>query len=147
MDIVAGALIALSSGVWTGAIVCQSAIVAPSVFAVLDEPEARPLLRRLFPRLFRLGIGCGVILFASCVLVAISSSWSVAGSALVAVSGLMLAMQAMALMMVPAINAARDAGESGASRFRTLHGGSVALTISILILGTGILAVSGAAGA
>ena len=46
-------------GIRLGAIVFQSAYVAPVVFTVLDEAAASRFLRSLFPRFFKLGIGCG----------------------------------------------------------------------------------------
>ncbi|MCH5373373.1 MAG: DUF4149 domain-containing protein, partial [Planctomycetes bacterium] len=53
-------IILLATGAWSGAIVFQSALVAPAVFGELDGDAARRVLRRLFPRFFVLGIGLTV---------------------------------------------------------------------------------------
>ena len=43
--------------------------------------------------------------------------------------------------MVPAINAARDAGEAGKACFDRLHRLSVLFTVVILLLGIGVVAL------
>ena len=44
----------LVSGIISGIILFQSAIVAPSVFKTLNADQASPFLRSVFPKLFRL---------------------------------------------------------------------------------------------
>lgn len=125
----------MAIAVWTGAIVLQSAIVAPRVFRTLDEQSAGVFLRALFPPFFRVGIACGAIAAVALAPAAALSGWPrplllvVAGSILVALFA------TLSLMLVPAINAARDAGESRAQRFRRLHGVSVLLTALGLVIG------------
>jgi hypothetical protein len=53
----------------------------------------------------------------------------------------MLILEAASLWMVPAINAARDAGAAGKARFDRLHRVSVLFTVVILILGIGVVAL------
>ena len=65
MLLVALSLVLAASGAWIGAILFQSAIVAPSVFSVLDEASARRFLRTLFPRFFRLGVICSGLSLAA----------------------------------------------------------------------------------
>ena len=55
----------------------------------------------------------------------------------------MLLLQIVSLKMVPLINAARDAGEAGASRFHKLHRLSVGLTVIVLLLGIIALGIVG----
>ena len=129
---------ALGTAVWVGAIVFQSAIVAPSVFSALEAPDASKFLRRLFPSFFRLGIVCGVVMSAAFVLVAFSSDPAVVLWPF-ALSAAMTVLAIVSLLMVPGINAARDAGEAGAARFERLHRLSVLLTVVILIGGIIVL--------
>lgn len=121
------ALLALGS--WLGSIVFQSAIVAPAVFGSLDADGAGKVLRTLFPRFFRLGIACGVVALIGIALAAGTPNRTL----LLALVGAMLLANVVALAIVPAINAARDAGESGARRFRQLHGLSVGLTLGVML--------------
>ena len=117
----------LALGTWLGSIVFQSAVVAPVAFSSLDQDGARRLLRRLFPRFFRLGIACGVI--------ALSGIWLAGrapGSLVFWIVISMLVANVAALALVPAINAASDAGAAGKQRFRVLHGASVLLTFGVL---------------
>ncbi len=147
MTSIAGALIVLSTGVWIGAIVFQAAIVAPLVFRVLDEPGARVLLRGLFPRFFRLGIVCGIGYLVGAGLLLATAGRDLLLMLFFAAGALMLAMQIVALALVPAINAARDAGPAGDTAFRRLHGLSVIMTVAILLIGIGVLAAWGTYGA
>ncbi|MEM7503724.1 MAG: DUF4149 domain-containing protein [Pseudomonadota bacterium] len=124
-----------------GAIVFQTAVVAPTVFASLDEAAARLFLRRLFPRFFKLGICCGGLMVVTSLGAGLTASWTGSLSWLAAASTLMLILEAVSLGMVPHINAARDAGDEGRSRFSRLHLISVLLTVSILLLGVGVLAI------
>ncbi len=139
---------ALSTAVWVGAIVFQSAIVAPSVFTALEGPDASKFLRRLFPSFFRLGIVCGAVMTAGFAFLAFGSDpghvlWPFALGVLMTVAAV------VSLKMVPGINAARDAGEAGAARFERLHRLSVLLTVAVLVAGIvvlGHIARLGAAG-
>ena len=135
-------LLIAATGTWIGAIVFQSAVVAPTVFVDLDEPAARVFLRRLFPRFFKLGLVCGVLMLAGVALVGFDAPGALPIAALTAV---MLVLEAASLWMVPAINAARDAGAAGKARFDRLHRLSVLFTVVILFLGIGVLALSSAA--
>ncbi|MEO1202712.1 MAG: DUF4149 domain-containing protein [Pseudomonadota bacterium] len=131
-----------AAGAWVGAILFQSAIVAPSVFGVLDEPAARGFLRALFPRFFRFGTVCGGL----CLLAALASGfvggWHATTVSVAALSAAMAVISVVALAMIPAINAARDAGEAGHARFAALHRVSVALTILMLLIGLAIVALT-----
>ncbi len=144
MESLATALITLAVGTWVGAIIFQSAVVAPAVFADLDVESARRFLRTLFPRFYRLGLICGALILLGVATVAILAG----GSERLAVVGIaaliMFVLEAISLWMVPRLNAARDLGDAGRSRFERLHRISVALTVAILIIGIALLSVIGA---
>jgi hypothetical protein len=126
----------LSLGVWLGAVVFQSALVAPAVFGRLDATGARDVLRALFPRFFVLGIACiGAALVAALLLPAPTGNRLLA--AWILVGG--LAMLIVARGIIPAINRASDAGDAGRRRFGQLHGVSVLLTLGSLLAGIAVI--------
>ena len=141
METFAAAVLTISAGIWIGAIVFQSAVVAPSVFVDLDEAAARSFLRTLFPRFFRLGLVCGALMLAALLGLGVFAGWTATTIALASVTSVMIILEAISLMLVPHINAARDAGEAGDAKFARLHRTSVVLTVVILLLGIAFLAI------
>lgn len=141
METFLAALMTISAGVWIGTIVFQSAVVAPAVFVDLDEAAARSLLRTLFPRFFRLGLVCGVLMLAALLGFGIVAGWTATTGALASMASVMIVLEAISLALVPHINAARDAGQAGQARFERLHRASVLLTVTILLLGIAFLAI------
>ncbi len=139
METVAAVALTIAAGVWIGAIVFQSAVVAPAVFVDLDEASARSFLRTLFPRFFRFGLICGALMLVGLIGYGAASGWSATLVLLAAGTGIMITLEAISLAMVPRINAARDAGEAGHADFSRLHRTSVLLTVTILALGVLIL--------
>ncbi len=137
----ATALVTIPAGTWIGAIIFQSAVVAPAVFVDLDESAARTFLRTLFPRFFRLGLVCGALMLAGLAWAVAVTGWTSSAIALSAATSIMLVLEALSLWLVPHINAARDAGDAGHAQFSRLHRLSVLLTVVILLLGIGVLAV------
>lgn len=133
----------IAAGVWIGAIVFQSAVVAPTVFAGLDEAQARRFLRTLFPRFFRLGLVCGVVMATTLAVVTVYDGGSNLLTSLSVITAVMLIFQTISLSLVPLINAARDAGQDGATRFKRLHRLSVILTVLVLLLGMLAIAAVG----
>lgn len=136
----ATAILTISAGTWVGAILFQTAVVAPAVFSGLDEVAARRFLRTVFPRFYRLGLLCGVLMLAGLVLLGGVAGWSATVLTLIITTGAMVILEAISLAMVPHINAARDAGEAGMATFSRLHGVSVLLTVIVLLLGLAVLA-------
>ncbi len=128
---------AVGTAVWVGAIVFQSAIVAPSVFSALQPSDASKFLRRLFPSFFRLGIVCGGIMTLGFAFLSFARGYQLWPFV---VSAAMTGMAIVSLAMVPHINAARDAGDAGAAMFERLHRLSVLLTVVILLAGLVVLA-------
>jgi hypothetical protein len=117
-------IILLATGAWSGAIVFQSALVAPAVFGELDGDAARRVLRRLFPRFFVLGIGLTV--FALLAAAFLPTDGAVRRWTIVVLVAMLVAIGG-SLALVPAINAAGDTGAR--RRFAVLHGASVILTL------------------
>lgn len=149
MEAFATALLTISAAAWVGAIVFQSGVVAPAVFADLDADSARRFLRTLFPRLFKLGILCGLLMAAAALLLAANGSWSSPLQVIAAATGVMLVLELISLWLVPRINAARDAGAVAEDRFARLHRASVLMSVIILLLGLvtlGIIGVHAATG-
>ncbi|MEM1440350.1 MAG: DUF4149 domain-containing protein [Pseudomonadota bacterium] len=135
-----GITVTLALAIWVGAIVFQSAVVAPSVFKTLEADSAGRFLRGLFPRFFQAGLFCGFAMLAGAAVLFFAGVRDGRLSTLAIVTAVMVALQFTAGRMVPAINAARDAGEDGRKRFGQLHGINVLLTIAVLLLGIGMLA-------
>ncbi len=146
MEALATILFTISAGVWTGAIVFQSAVVAPAVFAALNEAAARSFLRILFPRFFRFGLICGAFMLAALIGFGAVAGWTATLFVLALGTVIMIILEAISLAIVPHINAARDAGPAGDATFARLHKASVLLTVAILIIGFAILAVIAAGG-
>ena len=135
-------LIALS--IWFGSIVFLSFVMAPSVFGALDDEHAARFLRLIFPRYFKLGLGCSIITLMGLVALWLmsdeaASAWFVALGA----AATMVVLTGSSLCLVPLINAARDSGAAGAARFEQLHRRSVALNAGTLVLS--LLALSATA--
>ncbi|MDA9636655.1 DUF4149 domain-containing protein [SAR86 cluster bacterium] len=119
-------LIILISGIISGIIIFQTAIVAPSVFKSLDPSQASPFLRSIFPKLFRVVSILGAI---ALVIIFVFKTGSIS-KYLIFTATLVLPLICGAI--VPATNAARDAGND--KDFRILHAISVLLTMLVLIL-------------
>lgn len=116
--------LAVTGALGAGVIVCLSFLVAPLVFKTIDGPSASRFLRALFPRYYR-------SLLALAAVAAGLALASHSGATWPAVSWLLAA--AGSLVLVPFINAARDAGPGSAARFRQLHGLSVVLNVVMLV--------------
>ena len=55
---------------WLGSIMFFSFVVAPTVHAVLERPDAARLMRTMFPRYYLFGVICGLLAIASALAVA-----------------------------------------------------------------------------
>jgi hypothetical protein len=113
--------------VWVGSIIFFSAIIAPTVFKALDEKNAGIFLRAFFPKYYIFGIILGLI--------ALISGIKSMGLMLVSMIVGMILLSIISRLMIPVINAARDMGAEGESRFKKLHTLSVFLNILTLIIG------------
>tara|TARA_B100000989_G_scaffold101081_1_gene73870 strand:- start:418 stop:807 length:390 start_codon:yes stop_codon:yes gene_type:complete len=113
----------LLSGLISGVILFQTAIIAPSVFKVLSSENAAPFLRAIFPKLF---IFVAVLSLVGLVLSLISSN--ALGLIVFFVS---LLSMLICYYIVPNTNRARDEGNDKA--FKKLHSTSVVLTVIVLL--------------
>ena len=113
--------------IWVGSIIFFSAIIAPTVFKALDEKNAGIFLRAFFPKYYIFGIILGII----ALILGIKAMSLILVSMVVA----MILLSIISRLMIPVINAARDMGVEGESRFKKLHTLSVFLNILTLIIG------------
>ena len=113
--------------IWVGSIIFFSAIIAPTVFKALDEKNAGIFLRAFFPKYYIFGIILGFI----ALILGIKAMSLILASMVIA----MILLSIISRLMIPVINAARDMGVEGESRFKKLHTLSVFLNILTLIIG------------
>lgn len=113
----------LLSGLISGVILFQTAIIAPSVFKVLSLGDAGPFLRTIFPKLFMF---VAVLSLVGLVLSLISSN--ALGLIVFFVS---LLSMLICYYIVPNTNRARDEGNDKV--FKKLHSVSVVLTMIVLL--------------
>jgi hypothetical protein len=123
-------LILVLVSIWVGSIIFFSAIIAPTVFKVLDEKSAGLFLRAFFPKYYIFGLIIGVLSLILIFLLNIPVN-----TMLLALLIVMIALTVTSKLMIPVINAARDMGETGASRFKKLHTMSVMLNVLTLVVG------------
>ena len=116
--------------IWVGSIIFFSAIIAPTVFKVLDEKSAGLFLRAFFPKYYIFGLIMGLLSLVLIFLLSIPTN-----TMLLALLIVMIALTVTSKLMIPVINAARDMGEEGVSRFKKLHTMSVMLNVLTLIIG------------
>ena len=113
----------LLSGLICGVIIFQTAIIAPSIFKVLNLDNAGPFLRLIFPKLFMF---VAMLSLIGLVLSLISSN----ALGLIVFFGSFLFML-ICYYIVPVTNRARDEGNDIA--FKRLHTVSVVLTMLVLL--------------
>ena len=123
-------LIAVLVSIWVGSIIFFSAIIAPTVFKVLDEKSAGLFLRAFFPKYYIFGLIIGGLSLVLIFLLNIPVN-----TVLLALLIAMIALTVTSKLMIPVINAARDMGEAGVSRFKKLHTMSVMLNVLTLVVG------------
>ena len=123
-------LILVLVSIWVGSIIFFSAIIAPTVFKVLDEKSAGLFLRAFFPKYYIFGLIIGVLSLILIFLLNIPVN-----TMLLALLIVMIALTVTSKLMIPVINAARDMGEAGVPRFKKLHPMSVMLNVLTLIVG------------
>jgi hypothetical protein len=116
--------------IWVGSIIFFSAIIAPTVFKVLDEKSAGLFLRAFFPKYYIFGLIMGLLSLVLIFLLSIPTN-----TMLLALLIVMIALTVTSKLMIPVINAARDMGEAGVRRFKKLHTISVMLNVLTLIVG------------
>ena len=115
---------AFFSGLISGIVVLQSFVIAPTVFSVFSETEARAFLRSIFPKFF-LCIGLFSLISLCFSLIIKLEGW------IIVLGAFSLAAATTSYLLVPTLNHFRDNDE--ATMFRILHSFIVILTLSILI--------------
>ncbi len=114
----------LISGLICGVILFQTAIVAPSLFKLLSTDDIGAVLRHIFPKFFITLLILGIALLV-CALLEVGS-FVPEVIALITIVAMFIC-----YVIVPATNAARDAGRD--KDFQKLHSLSVGLTLIVLL--------------
>ena len=113
----------LLSGIISGMILFQTAVVASVVFTTLDSENASKFLRKIFPRFFL------IIFFLGVVGLLISFLYNnIHGNTVYGITSLAMI---ISYLVVPATNKARD--ENKSNTFRRLHTVTVVLTLFTLL--------------
>ena len=120
------AFLVLLSGLSSGMILFQSAVVAPTVFTTLPEHVRGPFLRSMFPKLFKITSALGLLFSIVAFLNAPKSLIVYAVGGTTCVAGL------ICNAIIPATNRAKDTGNH--ALFAKPHKVSVILTMSVLII-------------
>lgn len=116
-------LLGLLSGIISGMILFQTAVVASVVFTTLDSENASKFLRKIFPRFFL------IIFFLGVVGLLISFLYNnIHGNTIYGITSLAMI---ISYLVVPATNKARD--ENKSNTFRRLHTVTVVLTLFTLL--------------
>jgi hypothetical protein len=115
--------IEILSGVISGMILFQTAIVAPVVFTTLDAENASKFLRKIFPRFFMV-----IFILGISALIVSSAILSIQGIIIAAITAISMF---ISYLVVPATNKARD--EERSKAFRRLHTLTVVLTLFTLL--------------
>jgi uncharacterized membrane protein len=127
---------------WVGSILFFSFVVAPIIFQVLGAEAGGKFVRALFPRYYAWGAISGAVALPAAVGVPLSfpefRGPLVAVQALAILAGTLIMLYA-GNSLVPALNAARDAGPAGRARFDRLQRRSVVLNGLVLSIGLGLL--------
>ena len=113
-----------------GVIVFFSSVIAPTVFSAVDEKNAGLFLRAFFPKYYIFGIIISSLAILSAILIE-----PALGPLELSLILAILAMFIASRLMIPAINRARDMGESAKKKFNQLHLLSVILNFLALIIG------------
>ncbi|MEE4299422.1 MAG: DUF4149 domain-containing protein [Pseudomonadales bacterium] len=125
-----------------GGLLFTAGTTAPVAVAVLPEDAAARFLRAFWPRYYAAGAWGGTALALCLAILTPGSPLGAAYSGLLtALAGFLAACMWGAQLMIPAINAARDAGDG--ARFGRLHGLVLLLTGAGLVAGLVFLAALG----
>ena len=116
---------AFLSGLISGIIMLQSFVIAPTVFNVFSETEARAFLRSIFPKFF-LCIGLFSLTSLCFSLITNLGGW------ITALGAFSLAAATTSYLLIPTLNRFRDTAET--TKFSILHTFTVTLTLAILIV-------------
>ena len=113
----------LLSGIIVGMVVFQSAIIAPTIFVTLDEQNAGKIIRKIFPRLFKLIVLISLIMTINSFIIGNSFFLK-----MIYVSTFIF--MTINFLIIPTTNKSRDEGND--KKFKFLHTISVLTTMLIL---------------
>lgn len=135
-------VLATAAASWTAILLFFSFAIAPIVFRVLEAEDAARFVRAIFPRYYAWittlttialpAEVCGPLAYPE-----YRSVW-VSLKALMITSAILISIYSSE-SLVPAINAARDEGSAGKTRFDRLHRLSVRLNLVLLLIGSTLL--------
>jgi hypothetical protein len=128
---------------WFGSILFFSFGVVPIIFRVLDPNSAAAFVRALFPRYYAWGATAGAVALPALLGGPLTFPNELRGP-LVLLQAVLIITGTLIMLyggnsLVPAINAARDAGPAGAKRLTRLHRRSVGLNCLTLVIGLVLL--------
>jgi hypothetical protein len=127
---------------WVGSILFFSFGVSPIIFQVLGEQAGGKFVRAIFPRYYLWGAIAGAIALPAYVAGPLCFQEFrgplVGVQAMVILAGI-LSMLYAGNSLTPAINLARDSGQSGQKRFAQLHRRAVRLNAFVLVIGLALL--------
>lgn len=131
----------LALTLWVGALCTSGFLVAPLLFATLDDRTlAGTVAGNVFAATAWLGIGCGLVLLAGFRLTGMASQWRTW------IVGVMLVLVLLGhFVLAPQIAGLRDAGMTESVQFARLHGLAGVLFVLTTALGL-LLVVAGLAG-
>jgi uncharacterized membrane protein len=138
----------LSLVCWIGSIIFFSFFVAPVVFKNLEREKAGELVGILFPRYYRMGYGCGVLILMVLLLTGMETAglkWWAWGIMMMGTGCAGWVVNPKAKMLKGKLkNAAETEKPELEARFKTLHSLSVKLNATVLFAGLWLLWLSSA---
>lgn len=137
--------------VWIGEIVFLSFIAAPAAFRLLPREQAGPFVGAVFPTYYLVGCACGLVLFATSLLLRRTASarraWTVqavlAGAMLVANVYAAASVQPRAAALRPQLQSSQ-AAPGVREEFDRLHRLAVVLNAGVLLAGLGASGITAA---
>jgi uncharacterized membrane protein len=138
----------LSLVCWIGSIIFFSFFVAPVVFKNLEREKAGELVGIIFPRYYKVGYVCGVLVFIVLLLPGLETAglkWCAWGIMMLGTASAGLLVNPKAKILKEKLKEASENEKPGLeARFKTLHSLSVKLNAAVLFAGIWLLWLSAA---
>jgi hypothetical protein len=136
----------LSLVCWIGSIIFFSFFVAPVVFKNLEREKAGELVGIIFPRYYRVGYVCGVLVFIVLLLAGLETAglkWCAWGIMMLGTASAGLLVNPKAKILKEKLKEASENEKPGLeASFKTLHSLSVKLNAAVLFAGIWLLWLS-----
>jgi hypothetical protein len=131
----------LSLVCWVGSIIFFSFFVAPAVFKTLEREKAGELVGIIFPRYYKVGYVCGVLVLATFLLTGVAGlKWCAWGIMMLGTVSAGLGVNPRAKILKEKLKDASETEKSDLeARFKTLHSLSVKLNAAVLFAGLWLL--------